>query len=167
MEFVVTKNRVLGIDPGSRVMGWGIIEEVSGVVKLVDCGTVRATDTDFARRMGVIFKRLDAIIAEHAPTVAAVENVFTAKNAASALKLGQARGVALAACASHDMDVFSYEPTKIKQTIVGGGRAAKEQVAFMVAQILGVKKPNWALDTSDALAAAICHLNTSRYAKFL
>lgn len=163
----MTCNRVIGIDPGSRVMGWGVIEETSGVVKLVDCGTVRATDKDFARRMGIIFKKLDAIIVQYKPTVASVENVFTAKNAASALKLGQARGVALAACASHDIDVFSYEPTKIKQTIVGGGRAAKEQVAFMVAQILGVKKPDWALDTSDALAAAICHLNTSRYEKYL
>lgn len=163
----MTVHRVIGIDPGSRVMGWGIVEENSGVVKLVDCGSIRATDKDFARRMGIIFKELNAIVRLHKPTVAAVENVFTAKNAASALKLGQARGVALAACAAHEVDVFSYEPTKIKQTIVGGGRAAKEQVAFMVAQILGIKKPDWALDTSDALAAAICHLNTSRYSKFL
>ncbi|WP_051089218.1 crossover junction endodeoxyribonuclease RuvC [Halodesulfovibrio aestuarii] len=148
-------------------MGWGIVEEISGVAKLVDCGAIRATDKDFACRMGLIFKELNAIVQLHKPTVAAVENVFTAKNPASALKLGQARGVALAACAANDVKVFSYEPTKIKQTIVGGGRAAKEQVAFMVAQILGVKKPNWALDTSDALAAAVCHLNTSRFAKYL
>ncbi|SIN68750.1 crossover junction endodeoxyribonuclease RuvC [Halodesulfovibrio marinisediminis] len=163
----MTVNRVLGIDPGSRVMGWGVIEEISGVAKLVDCGAIRATDKDFARRMGVIFKELNAIVQLHKPTVAAVENVFTAQNPASALKLGQARGVALAACAANDIEVFSYEPTKIKQTIVGGGRAAKEQVAFMVAQILGVKKPSWALDTSDALAAAVCHLNTSRYSRYL
>ncbi|MEZ0576004.1 crossover junction endodeoxyribonuclease RuvC [Halodesulfovibrio aestuarii] len=148
-------------------MGWGIVEEISGVAKLVDCGAIRVTDKDFACRMGLIFKELNAIVQLHKPTVAAVENVFTAKNPASALKLGQARGVALAACAANDVKVFSYEPTKIKQTIVGGGRAAKEQVAFMVAQILGVKKPNWALDTSDALAAAVCHLNTSRFAKYL
>ena len=155
---------VLGIDPGSRCMGWGMIRETSGVVTLIDCGTVRATEKDMAARLGKMFHGLSGIIAESVPDVVAMEDVFTAKNPASALKLGQARGAAIAACASHGLRVHGYPPTQVKQALVGTGRAGKEQVAFMVAQVLGVKKPNWALDTSDALAVALCHLNMRRFA---
>lgn len=154
---------VLGIDPGSRCTGWGIVQEISGVAKLIDCGTVRAADKDMAVRLGKIFHGVSQIVASLKPEVMAIENVFVSKNAMSALKLGQARGAAIAAAASHGLPAYSYEPTKVKQTIVGTGRAAKEQVSFMVAQILGVKNPKWALDTSDALALAICHLNMRRF----
>ncbi len=154
---------VLGIDPGSRITGWGVVREVSGVAALVDCGTVRTSEADMARRLGIIFSGVRDVIARCQPDVVAVENVFTAKNASSALKLGQARGAAIAACALHDLAVHSYEPTKVKQAIVGTGRADKQQVAFMVATILGVKKPSWAVDASDALAVALCHLTMRRY----
>lgn len=156
---------VLGIDPGSRVTGWGVVREVSGVATLVDCGTVRTAEAEFTKRLGIIFRGVGNVIATLRPDVVAVENVFTAKNAASALKLGQARGAAIAACALHDLSVHSYEPTKVKQAIVGTGRADKQQVAFMVATILGVKKPSWAVDASDALAVALCHLTLRRYEK--
>jgi len=152
---------VLGIDPGSRTTGWGIVREVSGVLTLVDCGAVRPRGDEFSDRLGAIYHGLHEVIARHMPDEASVENVFTAKNAASALKLGQARGAVVAACAAHHLPVASYAPTEIKKTIVGVGRAEKEQVSFMVARLLGVKG-DWGPDTGDALAAAICHLNMRR-----
>ena len=95
-----------------------------------------------------------------------MEQVFTAKNAATALKLGQARGAAIAACAAYDLPVWDYEPTVIKKSLVGVGRADKEQVSFMVGRVLGVK-PDWAVDTGDALAAAICHLTHRRFERLV
>ena len=152
---------ILGIDPGSQCLGWGVVRELSGVLSLVDCGTIRPKGTDFSDRLGQIFHGLTTVISRVAPSEAAVENVFTHKNVLSALKLGQARGAAIAACAAQKVAVSDYEPTLIKKTLVGTGRAEKEQVSFMVGRILGVK-PDWALDTGDALACAICHLNMRR-----
>jgi len=110
---------------------------------------------------------LAELIAIHCPTEAAIESVFVSKNSASAIKLGQARGAAMAACAVAGLTVADYPPTMVKKSIVGVGRAEKEQVAFMVAQILGVKKPDWALDASDALAVALCHLNERRMRRLM
>ena len=156
--------KVIGIDPGSRCMGWGLVAETSGVVRLVDCGVIRPGNGSFEERLGVIFTRLAAVLETHAPEEAAVENVFTDKNILSALKLGQARGAAIAACASRGVAVTGYEPALVKKTLVGTGRAEKAQVAFMVGRILGVK-PDWPADTSDALGCAICHLNMRRMNK--
>lgn len=152
---------VLGIDPGSRCLGWGIVRETSGVIRLVDCGAVRPRSVVFEQRLGEIFSAVAAVIRQHAPDEAAVENVFVQKNALSALKLGQARGAAIAACAAAELPVIGYEPTVIKKNLVGGGRAEKAQVNFMVGRILGVK-PDWAVDTGDALGCAICHVNMLR-----
>jgi crossover junction endodeoxyribonuclease RuvC len=153
---------VLGIDPGSRCTGYGLIREASGRAELVDVGTIRPPkDGALDVRLGRIFSRLAEIIAEHCPDEAAVEDVFAAKNAASALKLGQARGAAIAACAHMGVPVSAYAPTKIKQSLVGAGRAEKGQVAFMVGRVLGVK-PDWAADAADALACAVTHLNERR-----
>ena len=153
---------VIGIDPGSQKTGWGVVKESSGVLTLKDCGIIRAGDADFSARLGRIFRELQQILAAHKPEEAAVENVFTHKNAATALKLGQARGIAVGACASLDIPVFDYAPTLIKTSLTGNGRAEKTQVGFMVARILGVKE-TWGEDTGDALAAAICHLNIRRF----
>lgn len=152
---------VLGIDPGSQCLGWGVIREISGVVSLVACGTVRPKGDTFSERLGDLYIKLALIVREHAPQEAAIENVFTHKNAASALKLGQARGVAVAACAAHGVPVADYEPNMIKKSLVGAGWAEKNQVSFMVGRILGVT-PSWAADTGDALACAVCHLNMRR-----
>ena len=152
---------VLGIDPGSQCLGWGVVREVSGVLSLVDCGTLRPKSEDFSVRLAMLFTDLSALVAAHCPGEAAVEDVFTHKNMLSALKLGQARGVAIAACAAHGVPVADYPPALVKKTLVGTGRAEKSQVAFMVGQILGVKA-SWPADASDALAIAICHLNTRR-----
>ena len=155
---------VLGIDPGSQCLGWGVVCEVSGVLRLVDCGTVRPKHTVFEQRLGEIFTALAAVIAQYAPDEAAVENVFVQKNVASALKLGQARGAAIAACTAASVPVVGYEPTLVKKTLVGSGRAEKSQVSFMVGRILGVK-PTWAVDAGDALGCAVCHCNMRRMQK--
>lgn len=162
---------VIGIDPGSQTTGWGVVRECSGVLHLVDCGAVRTTSlaknvsgtTDFSVRLAHIYTELHSIIGRTSPMEAAIEQVFTAKNAATALKLGQARGVAVAACAAYALPVSDYPPTLVKKTIVGVGRAEKSQVAFMVGRLLNTKA-QWGLDTTDALAVAICHLTLRRYA---
>lgn len=154
---------VLGLDPGSQVTGYGVVREASGKAELVAVGTIRTpSGGDMAGRLGVIYSRVAELIKAHGPGEAAIESVFVSKNSASAIKLGQARGAAMAACAVAGLSVADYPPTLVKKALVGAGRAEKEQVAFMVAQILGQKKPEWALDASDALAVAICHLNQRR-----
>lgn len=154
---------VIGLDPGSRVTGFGIIRELSGKAELIETGTIRTpVKKAMSVRMGVIFDKLHALIATHGPAEAAIENVFVSKNPSSALKLGQARGAAMAACATNGLPVAEYEPSKVKKNLVGVGNAPKDQVAFMVAHCLGIKKPDWAEDASDALAVAICHLNERR-----
>lgn len=157
---------VIGIDPGSQRTGWGVVREVSGVLQLVDCGIVRTASAGkaFSDRLARIYHELTAVMSRFRPDEAAIEQVFTAKNAASALKLGQARGVAVAACAAHGVRISDYEPTLVKKSLVGTGRAEKEQVAFMVKRLLNVKEACWALDVSDALAVSVCHLSIRRFA---
>ncbi|BDQ36815.1 crossover junction endodeoxyribonuclease RuvC [Pseudodesulfovibrio nedwellii] len=159
---------VLGLDPGTRVTGYGIVREISGQVELVETGTIRTpVKKDMAVRLGVIFDRLQELIEKFAPAEAAIENVFVSKNPSSALKLGQARGACMAACATNGIPMGEYEPTKVKKNLVGVGNAPKSQVAFMVANTLGEKKPDWPEDASDALAIAICHLNERRMRKLI
>jgi crossover junction endodeoxyribonuclease RuvC len=157
---------VLGLDPGTRVTGYGIVREISGQAELVVTGTIRTpAKKDMATRMGVIFDKLQELIRLHSPAEAAIESVFVSKNPSSAIKLGQARGVCMAACATNNIPMGEYEPTKVKKNLVGVGSAPKSQVAFMVAHCLGIKKPDWPEDASDALAIAICHLNERRMRK--
>lgn len=153
---------IIGIDPGSQKMGWGVVQESSGVLKLLGCGIIRPKATDFSERLGVIFHSLQEVLKEYNPNEAAIENVFTFKNPLSALKLGQARGIAVGACAASHIQVYDYEPTLVKKSLTGAGRAEKSQVSFMVSRILGVKE-SWGEDAGDALAVAICHLNTRRF----
>ncbi|MDR3176879.1 MAG: crossover junction endodeoxyribonuclease RuvC [Desulfovibrio sp.] len=153
---------VLGIDPGSQCLGWGLVREVSGVMSLLDCGTIRPKGTDFSARLAGLFASLSEVVRKCSPDEAAVELVFMQKNAMSALKLGQARGVAVAACAAHGVPVFDYEPALVKKNLVGTGQAEKTQVSFMVGRLLG-KKPDWPLDAGDALALAVCRLNMRRF----
>ncbi|MBG0789844.1 MAG: crossover junction endodeoxyribonuclease RuvC [Desulfovibrionaceae bacterium] len=157
---------VLGLDPGTRVTGYGIVREISGQAELVATGTIRTpVKRDMATRMGFIFDKVRELILRHSPAEAAIENVFVSKNPSSALKLGQARGACMAACATSNLPMGEYEPAKVKKNLVGVGNAPKSQVAFMVAHCLGIKKPDWPEDASDALAIAICHLNERRMRK--
>lgn len=143
-------------------MGYGLVLERSGVLSLVEAGVVRPAEEAMSVRLGLMYSRITELLKKHSPQAVAVENVFFARNSASALKLGQARGAVLAACGVHGVEVFGYEPTLVKKSLVGVGRAEKSQVSFMVGQLLGVK-PDWAEDAGDALALAVCHLNHFRF----
>lgn len=152
--------KVIGIDPGSRACGYGIIESTNGKLKHITSGTiVPSSELTLARRLGAIYSDLTDIINAHSPDCMSVEDVFFAKNAKSAIKLGQARGVALLAASNGGMEIYEYAPTNIKLALTGNGRAKKSEVQKMVAYILGLKN-NMNNDCSDAIATAICHINS-------
>lgn len=153
--------RILGIDPGSRVTGYGIIEKAGNRLIHVDNGGIfTRADLDLADRLKLIYDGLCRVIAEYAPASVAVEQIFLAKNALSALKLGHARGIALLAGVNHGLPVFEYSALQVKSAVVGYGKAEKIQVQQMVKTLL--KLPELAQeDASDALAVAICHAHTN------
>ncbi len=152
--------RVLGIDPGSRSTGYGVLEISNRRAHYVASGRISAQQAELPQRLGTIFHGISQIISEFAPTTIAIESVFMAKNAASALKLGQARGVAIAAGVARDLPVFEYAARQVKQAVVGTGQANKEQVAHMVQVLLQLPGTPKA-DAADALAIALCHVNTA------
>ena len=152
--------RVLGIDPGSRSTGYGVLEISNRRAHYVASGCISAQQAEFPQRLGTIFHGISQVISEFAPTTIAIESVFMAKNAAAALKLGQARGVAIAAGVARDLPVFEYAARQVKQAVVGTGRANKEQVAHMVRVLLQLPGTPKA-DAADALAIALCHVNTA------
>ncbi len=155
--------RVLGVDPGTLRTGWGVVEEVSaGRLRLVGAGIVTPpANAPLEERLLAIHRGLAAVIAEHAPASVAVEDVFFAKHPSAALKLGHARGVALLAAAERGLAVTAYAPSLVKRSVVGKGQADKEQVARLVAVVLGMKeRPG--LDATDALAVAITHAQAAR-----
>ena len=148
--------RILGIDPGSRFTGYGLIDQVGQTSRMVACGTIATSGDDIAPRLGQIFRELAQVVDLHSPVEVGIEKVFMARNADSALKLGQARGAAIAAVVQHDLPVFEYSARQVKQALVGRGGAEKQQVAQMVCYLLGLEKTPQA-DAADALAIAICH----------
>ena len=151
---------ILGIDPGSRITGYGLIRKEGNRLMHLENGAIW-TDTaqDFPVRLGQIFRGVAEIIDRHAPDAVAVENIFFSNNVQSALKLGQARGAAVVACVVRGVPVFEYTALQVKQAVVGHGKAAKEQVQHMVKVLLNLAEPAQA-DASDALAVAICHANS-------
>ena len=150
---------ILGIDPGSRVTGFGLINSNGNKIDRIECGCIRTSESVMQTRLKTIFTELCAVIHKHQPEEVAIEEVFMGKNAGSALKLGQARGVALAACLANDLYISEYSARKVKQSVVGTGAASKGQVKRMVQILLGITE-NIAEDSADALAIAICHANT-------
>ena len=152
--------RILGIDPGSRVTGWGVIESDGIRSRHIASGCIRAQGDDFPARLGVIYEGLIEIISRHRPRETAIEEVFFARNAASALKLGQARGAAICAIVTHGLPVREYTPRLVKQAIVGTGGADKEQVQHMVKLMLKLAGEELAADQADALAVALSHAHT-------
>ena len=154
--------RIIGIDPGSRVTGYGVIDTDRGRLYFVACGVVKTTpDYPFANRLNEIFEGLNQVIQVHGPAVAAIEEVFLATNPRSALKLGHARGAAVVAAMQNGLSVHDYSPRAIKQAVVGYGQAEKEQVQHMVQVLLELSgRPS--PDAADALAVAICHANQFR-----
>lgn len=163
LSYHSAKITVLGIDPGSQLTGWGVVCESSGRLELVANGVLRVKGNSFSERLAFIYHGLHEIVEKYHPEEVGVEQVFTAKNVMSAIKLAQARGAAVAACAAFRLPVQDYEPTLVKKTLVGTGRAEKEQVAFMVARLLGRTSINGPLDITDALAIAVCHLTLRRF----
>jgi len=155
------RRRILGIDPGSRLTGFGVLDFDGDMPTYVASGTVRSVDGPFADRLRQIFDSVSRIVAEYRPDIVAIESVFMHKNAGSALKLGHARSAALCATFEYDVDVVEYAPRAIKQAVVGTGAATKEQVQHMVVSILQLEGAP-APDAADALAAALCHGNQRR-----
>jgi len=152
--------RILGIDPGSRRTGYGIIDVSGNNLSPVAWGVISTDASDsFPDRLLRIHDKLSEVIRLHKPTEAAVENVFLAKNAASALKLGQARGAAIVTCRSHGVPVHEYSAKEIKTAATGYGAAPKEQVGGMVCRLLGIRE-GVPPDASDALAMAFCRAVT-------
>jgi crossover junction endodeoxyribonuclease RuvC len=154
--------RVLGIDCGGEYTGYGVVEMHSaGNLCCLTCGAIKLSPREaLPRRLSRIFAELGSVISAHQPDEVAIEDVFYALNVKSALKLGQVRGVAMLAAATAGLEVAEYSPLTIKSSVVGYGRAEKQQVQLMVTRLLDLATPPQPLDASDALAIAICHLHT-------
>jgi len=154
---------VLGIDPGTAITGWGIVQRDGDSLALLDYGTVTtAQAAPQPERLQVIYHELGQIIARHGPDAVAVEKLFFSKNVRTALAVGQARGVALLAIADAGLPLHEYTPLEVKQSVSGYGRASKEQVQKLVQILLGldfIPEPD---DAADAIAVAICHLHSAR-----
>ena len=150
----------MGIDPGSNCTGFGIVEEIKGNLNAVHWSSVRSTSKDtFPKRLKRIYNELTIAIEKFSPDIVAVEDLFYATNVKTVIKLGQTRGVTLLAAVNNDLQVAEYSPLQIKQSVVGYGRADKNQVQDMVTTLLRLKEKPDPFDASDALAAAICHIH--------
>jgi crossover junction endodeoxyribonuclease RuvC len=154
--YVAELQRILGIDPGSRKAGFGLIESGRYHPSYLLSGVIRVEKLSGAERLKTIFESVCQIIDQYQPQVMAIEKVFVYKNPNSAIKLGQARGVILCAAALKEIPIMEYTPTQIKSTIVGQGHASKDQVQFMVQNLLKLTESPQE-DAADALAAALCH----------
>lgn len=152
---------ILGIDPGSRITGYGLISKQGNRLVHIDNGAIFTQSAkSFPQRLELIYSGLSTIIAQYQPQAVAVENVFLAKNAQSALKLGQARGAAIVAAVSVGLSVYEYTALQVKQAVVGTGRAEKTQVQQMIKALLNLPEVAQE-DASDALAVAVCHAHSS------
>jgi crossover junction endodeoxyribonuclease RuvC len=155
--------RTFGIDPGTERTGYGCVETAGSRHRVVLCGAIATpSSASFPEKLLVIHQRLAALIAECQPDCVAIENLFYAVNARTALKLGHARGVAMLAAVEAGLPVVEYTPAEIKRAVVGYGRAEKEQVQHMVQLLLGMAAPPSPHDAADALAVAICHAHSHR-----
>lgn len=150
--------RIIGIDPGYAIMGWGILDLKGNKFSVVDYGSITSdAGVEAAKRLQHIYAELGAIIAKYQPEEAAIEELFFNNNAKTVILVGEARGIAVLACANAGLEISEYTPLQIKQALVGYGRADKKQVQAMVKAILNLKEVPKPDDTADAVAAAICH----------
>jgi crossover junction endodeoxyribonuclease RuvC len=160
--------RVLGIDPGTVTLGYGVIEEREGELASVDYGALTtAPNTPLTQRLHTLYLGLLEIIARNEPTVAAIEEPFVAKNARSALAVGMAMGMAIVAAAENGVPIHQYTPTQVKQAVASYGRSGKEQVQEMVRIQLGLPSIPQPSDAADALAVALCHIQQMHLARVL
>jgi crossover junction endodeoxyribonuclease RuvC len=155
--------KILGIDPGTVVMGYGVIESDGDAIALVDFGAINVPEhSEIGLRLSYLYQNLLNIIDRHHPDAVAVEQPFIAKNVKSAMAIGRAQAIALLAAASSHIPAYEYSPAKVKQTVAGYGTGSKEQVQEMVRLQLGLAVAPHPADASDALAVAICHVQETR-----
>jgi crossover junction endodeoxyribonuclease RuvC len=160
--------RVLGIDPGYATTGVAVLDRSGGKLRHIVIGVIKTpSDQPQAGRLAILWRDLTALIAEHEPEVVAIERVFFNSNVKTAMAVGQASGVALAAAAQAGLMVHEYTPPEVKQSVAGVGSASKQQVQVMVAAILGLPEVPKPPDAADACALAVCHLNRSGLASAL
>jgi crossover junction endodeoxyribonuclease RuvC len=157
---------ILGIDPGSRITGYGVVRDTGRGCVYVASGCIRTGSGELHERLQIVYRGVREIIQTYGPVTMGIEKVFMARNADSALKLGQARGAAIVAGAEESLEIAEYTATQVKQAVTGTGAANKEQVQMMVMHMLKLtSKPQ--IDASDALAIAICHAHTRSVAPWL
>ena len=155
---------ILGIDPGIRKMGFGLINMQNGNPNLIDFGIISTnSDIPLEKRLKIIYNDIESVINQFKPKVMSVEGSFFGKNVKSMMMLGHARGMALLGAAQSGIPVYEYSPRKVKQAVTGNGNATKEQVKYMVKTILRLKSDSIPDDASDALAIALCHTKQFRY----
>ena len=155
--------RIFGVDPGSAHTGYGCIDASAGRHRILACGALSPPGRSvFPEKLRIIHAGLTALLGEHRPEAVAIEDLFYARNARSALKLGHVRGVVMLAAAEAGLQVFEYAPAEVKRAVVGYGRAEKQQVQQMVSLLLGLDPPPSRLDVTDALAVAVCHAHSMR-----
>ena len=163
--YILKQDRIiLGIDPGTNIMGYGLIHQKASKITLITMGVLKLGGYDnHPMKLKKIFERVLALIDEYKPDEMALEAPFMGKNPQSMLKLGRAQGVAMASGLYRDIPIFEYAPRKIKQSITGRGTASKEQVAGMLMNMFGIKEEPKFLDATDGLAAAVCHYYQKSY----
>jgi crossover junction endodeoxyribonuclease RuvC len=160
--------RVLGVDPGTLVLGYGVIDSDSGRVTMVDCGIITAPSrSSIGVRLAYMYQHLLNIVLLQKPDVLAVEQPFFNKNVRSAIAIGQAQAVAILIACNNDIPVYEYPPARVKQSVAGCGTGSKEQVQIMVKLHLGLPTAPKSTDATDALAVALCHLNEAHVAGLL
>ena len=150
--------RILGIDPGLAVTGFGVLEIDGDKVKLLNAGTHSTSNGMLSERLKSIFVKISDLLDSESPAEVAIEEGFYGKNVKVAMSLGQARGAVLLACSLNGLPIYEYSPREVKQAVVGRGAASKEQVNYMIRQLLNLRELPSPLDVSDALAVAYCHL---------
>ncbi|OQX53142.1 MAG: crossover junction endodeoxyribonuclease RuvC [Candidatus Omnitrophica bacterium 4484_213] len=154
--------RILGIDPGTVITGFGVVEKKENKLRVIDYGIIKPKSRlSLVQRLKYIYKEINQIIKKNNLDILVIEDIFFHKNFRSAAKIGEARSVAILAAANQNLEVIEYLPTEIKQSVIGNGRASKVQVQNMVKRILGLSEIPFS-DAADALAAAICHCHKAK-----
>ena len=156
--------RVLGVDPGLGITGFSIMDTKRNQTHLSAYGTIKPKPKDsLPKRLNYLFEEMNKILDQFYPDVMAIEDAFYSKNVKSAMTLGQARGSLILAAAQADISVHEFAPRKVKMSVCGNGAASKEQVSYMVTQILKLKEPPKPLDVSDAMAVGLCYINQAKF----
>jgi crossover junction endodeoxyribonuclease RuvC len=156
--------RILGIDPGLGITGFSILDTKRNQTHLSAYGTIKPKNKDsLPKRLNYLFEEMNKILDQFSPDVMAIEDAFYSKNVKSAMTLGQARGSLILAAAQADIPVHEFAPRKVKMSVCGNGAASKEQVSYMVTQILKLKEPPKPLDVSDAMAVGLCYINQAKF----